>query len=287
MPELPEIETVSRALRPDLIGHTVRNIVKRRPSLRWVIPDLDFLIGQPISNVERRSKYVIISFPQGQLLIHLGMSGFLRWTEPEDKVGPHDHWEMILDNGRILRLRDHRRFGAVLWQDNGTVHPLLAHLGPEPLTDAFTSTVLKQHIKGRTSPIKTVIMDASVVVGVGNIYANEALFHAKIDPRSPAHSLKEKHLSALVDAIKFVLQEGIRLGGATLRDYHSVDGSDGLFAQFTSVYGRAGEPCKVCSTPIESATLGQRNTFWCPKCQKRLRTPMSQKPQHHKKQILK
>ena len=268
MPELPEIETVARALRPNITGLTVQNVIKRRSKLRMDIPDLEFLIGQTVLGTDRRSKYLIINFEQGQLLVHLGMSGFLHWASPGDDVGKHDHWEMTFTNGKILRLRDHRRFGCVLWQPKDTVHNALSHLGPEPLDDAFTTEVLKQQIGKKSSPIKTVIMDASVVVGVGNIYANEALFHSKIDPHSKACDLSNSHLAKLVTAIKFVLSEGIRLGGATLRDYHSVDGSDGLFAQFTKVYGRAGQECLVCKTPIASEMLGQRNTFWCPKCQK-------------------
>jgi len=268
MPELPEIETVSRALRPNITGLTVSQVIKRREKLRMPIPDLDFLVGQTVLGTDRRSKYLIVNFAQGQLLVHLGMSGFLHWAEPNDEVGKHDHWDMEFTDGRILRLRDHRRFGCVLWQPKDTIHDALTHLGPEPLEDAFTKEVLKQQIGKKSSPIKTVIMDASVVVGVGNIYANEALFHSKIDPHTKACDLSDTHLEKLVIAIKFVLNEGIRLGGATLRDYHSVDGSDGLFAQFTKVYGRAGQPCVVCQSLIKSEMLGQRNTFWCPKCQK-------------------
>lgn len=270
MPELPEIETVSRALRPNITGLTVQQVVKRREKLRMPIPDLEFLVGQTVLGTARRSKYLIINFEQGQLLVHLGMSGFLHWASPSDEVGKHDHWEMRFTDGQILRLRDHRRFGCVLWQPKDTIHDALTHLGPEPLEEAFTKEILKQQIGKKASPIKTVIMDASVVVGVGNIYANEALFHSKIDPHSKASDLSDTHLEKLVIAIKFVLSEGIRLGGATLRDYHSVDGSDGLFAQFTKVYGRAGQECLVCKSTIQSEMLGQRNTFWCPKCQKKI-----------------
>lgn len=270
MPELPEIETISRALRPNITGLVVKRVHAYRLNLRFAIPALEFLVGQTVLGTSRRSKYLIVQFEVGQLLVHLGMSGFLHWVSPGEAAGKHDHWEMEFTDGKILRLRDHRRFGAILWQPKDTVHDALTHLGPEPLEEAFTKEVLKQQLGKKASPIKTAIMDASVVVGVGNIYANEALFHAKIDPHSPANALKETHLEKLVEAIQFVLSEGIRLGGATLRDYHSVDGSDGLFARFTKVYGRAGQPCFVCNTPIRSEMLGQRNTFWCPTCQKKL-----------------
>ena len=266
MPELPEIETVSRALKPVVTGKVVSRVVSYRPNLREPIADVSHLVGQQVVGTDRRSKYLKLQFATGDVLIHLGMSGFLHWADgARDK---HDHWEMHFTDGSILRLRDHRRFGAVLWQTAGDTHPSLSHLGPEPLTELFDGALLQQQVGRKNSPIKSVIMDASVVVGVGNIYATEALYLTGIDPRSPAQTLTAKHFDMLARNIQFVLREGIRLGGATLRDYHSVDGSDGLFATVIKVYGRAGEACGKCGSIIQSQMIGGRNSFWCPKCQK-------------------
>lgn len=266
MPELPEIETVSRALAPVVTGKVVSRVVAYRPNLREPIADVSHLVGQQVVGTDRRSKYLKLQFATGDVLIHLGMSGFLHWAD--GPLNKHDHWEMHFTDGSILRLRDHRRFGAVLWQTAGDIHPSLSHLGPEPLTDTFDGRVLQAQVGRKNSPIKSVIMDASVVVGVGNIYATEALYLTGIDPRTPAQLLTTKQFEQLASNIQFVLREGIRLGGATLRDYHSVDGSDGLFATVIKVYGRAGEACGKCGSIIQSQMIGGRNSFWCPKCQK-------------------
>ena len=270
MPELPEVETTRRGLAPHLIGHRVTGTVLRRPDLRWPIPApvVRELPGQRIDAVTRRAKYLLIEAQTGSALLHLGMSGSLRVLPEGTPHGVHDHVDLALDSGRVLRFNDPRRFGCLLWQPQGTVHPLLAGLGPEPLSDAFDGDHLWRVSRGRRAPIKVFLMDQAVVVGVGNIYAAEALFRAGIDPRRAAGRIARERYLALADAVKQILAHAITRGGTTLRDFIAPDGAPGYFEQELFVYGRAGDRCKVCSTPLKSGTFGQRATVWCPRCQR-------------------
>ena len=266
MPELPEIETVKRSLAPRLTGARLTGVVERRSGLRSPFPDFSAVVGRKVLYVERRSKYLRLGFPNGEILVHLGMSGSLRWVDESEPVEKHDHLDLVFGAHRV-RLRDPRRFGSVVFQPKGEQHPSLARLGPEPLDTAFTGVVLHQRLRGKSSPIKVAIMDPQVVVGVGNIYASEALFRARIDPRKPANILTKRQCATLVKHIKDVLEEGIAKGGSTLRDFHGVEGQVGVFAQSMQVYGRAGADCERCGTCIKTTRLGGRASAWCPKCQ--------------------
>jgi formamidopyrimidine-DNA glycosylase len=270
MPELPEVETTRRGVAPYLRDHSVRALVVRQPRLRWPVPaDLAGLIeGQPVRGVSRRGKYLLIDFDAGTVLVHLGMSGSLRLVPGEQLPGKHDHVDFLLDSGLALRLTDPRRFGAVLWQEAGTEHALLASLGPEPLSEAFDAPLLQQACKGRRSAIKLRIMDNKVVVGVGNIYANEALFAAGIDPQRAAGRISAQRLDRLVAEIKRVLERAIAQGGTTLRDFVGGDGKPGYFKQELCVYGRGGDSCVCCGTVLKEIRLGQRSTVFCPRCQR-------------------
>lgn len=266
MPELPEIETVKRSLTPKLIGRPLTGVVARRGGLRSPFPDFSALIGQHVQGVERRSKYLLMQFPTGDLLLHLGMSGSLSWVDSDALAGKHDHLDLVFGE-KCVRLRDPRRFGMVAWQPQGQTHRCLAQLGPEPLDDGFTGATLHDRIRGRTTPIKVALMDPRIVVGVGNIYASEALFRAGIDPRKEARGVSRKKCEALVGHVKDVLNEGIAKGGSTLRDFHGVEGQVGEFAHAMQVYGRTGEDCDVCGCCIKTTRLGGRASAWCPKCQ--------------------
>jgi formamidopyrimidine-DNA glycosylase len=270
MPELPEVETTRRGVAPYLQDHSVRALVVRQPRLRWPVPpDLAGLIeGQPVRGVARRGKYLLINFDAGTVLVHLGMSGSLRLVPGEQPPGKHDHLDLVLDSGLALRLTDPRRFGAVLWQAAGTEHALLASLGPEPLSEAFDAPLLQLASKGRRAAIKLLIMDSKVVVGVGNIYANEALFAAGIDPKRAAGRISAARLARLVSEIKTVLSRAIGRGGTTLRDFVGGDGKPGYFKQELCVYGRGGEACLCCGTVLKDIRLGQRSTVFCPRCQR-------------------
>lgn len=270
MPELPEVETTCRGIEPHILNHQVRGVRVRDSRLRWPVPTelADLLIDQDVRAVERRAKYILVRFDAGDLLIHLGMSGSLRVLPESAPVGKHDHVEIIFDTGMMIRLTDPRRFGAVLWQPKGEIHKLLGHLGPEPLTDQFDVEHLAKACKGRSQAIKLLIMNAQVVVGVGNIYANEALFNAGIDPRRASGRISRQRLARLVDEIKRVLSYAIQRGGTTLRDFLSSDGKPGYFAQELQVYGRGGEPCKACHTVLKEVRLGQRSTIFCSQCQR-------------------
>ena len=271
MPELPEVETTLRGIALHLNKQRIADIVIRNPRLRWPIPeDLpELLRGQVIRGLQRRAKYLLIAFDHGTLILHLGMSGSLRilpWGTPAEK---HDHFDLLLDNGRLLRLRDPRRFGAVLWHRGDVAqHPLLAALGPEPLQAGFNTGHLYAATRKRKAAIKLVIMDNHVVVGVGNIYANEALFRAGIRPQLAAGKLSRERCTRLTETIKEVLRAAIRKGGSSLRDYVDSDGKQGYFQQHYFVYGRAGEPCLRCGTTIKQLRQGQRSTFYCPQCQR-------------------
>ena len=269
MPELPEVETTRRGLAPHLIGRRVLGATLRRANLRWPIASeiAIELPGQRIANVVRRAKYLLIEAETGSALLHLGMSGSLRVLPAATVAGAHDHVDVALDSGKVLRFNDPRRFGCLLWQPVGTVHPLLAALGPEPLTEDFDGDHLWRLSRGRQAPVKTFLMDQAVVVGVGNIYAAEALFRAGIAPRRAAGRVSRARYAALADAVKQILAHAITRGGTTLRDFLAPDGAPGYFEQELLVYGRAGEACKVCRTPLRAGVLGQRATVWCPRCQ--------------------
>lgn len=270
MPELPEVETTRRGIAPYLTGHRVVRLTIRQPRLRWPIPPAlqRKLPGQKIENVERRAKYLLVHTLAGSALLHLGMSGSLRVLAAATAPEKHDHFDWHLDSGRILRFTDPRRFGCLLWQAPGATHPLLAGLGPEPLSEIFNGAHLWKMSRGRSAPVKTFLMDQKIVVGVGNIYAAEALFAAGIQPRRAAGSVSLARYQRLADESKRILAHAITRGGTTLRDFISPDGMPGYFEQELFVYGRAGAPCKICGTPIHAMVLGQRSTFYCPRCQR-------------------
>ena len=270
MPELPEVEITRRGIAPYLEGRTVTRVVVRDRRLRWpVAPDLARqLSGRTVQRVLRRGKYLLLDFGVGWLIVHLGMSGSLRITEPGAKLKPHEHIDLVF--GRIaLRLRDPRRFGAVLWTSGDVAeHPLIAGLGMEPLSPAFSGAWLHAATRRRRTGIKPLLMNAAIIVGVGNIYANESLFRAGIAPRMPAARLSRARCDKLAQAVSETLSAAIAAGGSSLRDFVHSDGGSGWFQQHYFVYDRAGFPCRVCGTPIRVARLGQRSTFWCPTCQK-------------------
>ena len=275
MPELPEVETTRRGIEPHLAGRRIAAVTLRRNDLRWPIPPEigERLPGQVIDSVERRAKYLLIHTAAGSAMLHLGMSGMLRVLPPDAPIGKHDHVDIVLEGtaeqrGRVLRFTDPRRFGSLLWQPFGELHPLLAALGPEPLTDAFEGDTLWCGSRGRSAAVKLFLMDNANVVGVGNIYASEALFAAGIDPRRAAGKVSRERYASLAAEVKRILAWAIERGGTTLRDFLNPDGAPGYFFRELNVYGRTGEPCKVCGTPIRQAVLGQRSTFWCPRCQK-------------------
>ena len=271
MPELPEVETTRRGIEPHLLGQRVSRVLLRGRRLRWPIPeDLDVrLSGQRIEAVERRAKYLLIKAESGTLIAHLGMSGSLRLVPLGTPAGRHEHVDIELESGLALGYADPRRFGALLWtHDDPHQHPLLAKLGPEPLTSAFDGDYLYQRCRRKASAIKPWLMDNQLVVGVGNIYANESLFAAGIDPRRPAASLSPEECERLVAEIKGVLERAIRQGGTTLKDFTRADGRPGYFFQELQVYGRGGQGCVRCGHPLEELKQGQRTTVYCPVCQR-------------------
>ncbi len=269
MPELPEVETTRLGISPHLLGRRISKLIIRQPKLRWPIPQtlIEALPGQRIGSIERRAKYLLVHTEVGSALLHLGMSGSLRALDANTPPGKHDHFDWLLDSGRILRFTDPRRFGSLLWQPVGSTHKLLAQLGPEPLSDDFDGDHLWRLSRGRAASVKTFIMDQAIVVGVGNIYAAEALFATGIHPRRKAGSVSRARYAQLSHAIKRILSYAIQRGGTTLRDFISPDGVPGYFEQELTVYGRVGQPCRHCGTIIRSITLGQRSTFYCPQCQ--------------------
>jgi formamidopyrimidine-DNA glycosylase len=271
MPELPEVETTLRGLAPHLVGRRIERAVIRHAHLRWPVPRRlpDLLQGREIRAVSRRAKYLLVDCGNGTLILHLGMSGSLRVLPTDTPPGKHDHFDLVLDDGKLMRLRDPRRFGAVLWHEGDPLnHPLLSALGCEPLGDAFDGDYLYQAARTRRAAIKLVIMDSHVVVGVGNIYANEALFRAGIRPQSAANKVSRERCRKLAGAIRQTLREAIRHGGSTLRDFTNSEGEPGYFQQHYFVYGRAGEPCRNCGAPIKQVRQGQRSSFYCPRCQR-------------------
>jgi len=275
MPELPEVETTRRGLAPHVEGRRIQAVKLRRPDLRWPIPPevARELPGQRIDAVRRRAKYLLMDTVAGSAVLHLGMSGSLRVLPATTPVGAHDHVDIVLDgergrSGRVLRFTDPRRFGCLLWQPVGQVHPLLQGLGPEPLSDAFDGDYLFALSRGRRAPVKTFLMDQAVVVGVGNIYAAESLFRAGISPLRAAGKVSRERYAALADAVKDILAYAITRGGTTLRDFLSPDGAPGYFEQELSAYGRGGEACPRCGRAMKQATIGQRTTVWCGHCQR-------------------
>ena len=269
MPELPEVETSRRGIEPHLVGATILHAVVRNGRLRWPVSnEIHALSDQPVLSVQRRAKYLLLELPAGWIIIHLGMSGSLRVLAEEQPPAKHDHVDLVMSNGKVLRYTDPRRFGAWLWCSDLAASSVLSHLGPEPLSDAFTAAYLFEKSRGKRTPVKPWLMDNRLVVGVGNIYASESLFVAGILPDRQAGSLGEAECALLVSTIKAVLLRSIEQGGTTLRDFLQSDGKPGYFAQELQVYGRAGEPCRACGGPIVSAKHAQRSTFWCPQCQR-------------------
>ena len=274
MPELPEVETTRRGLAPHVEGRRVGAVTLRRPDLRWPIPAevRECLPGQRIEAVRRRAKDLLLDTQAGSALLHLGMSGSLRVLPAGTPVTAHDHVDLLLEGGRggkrVLRFNDPRRFGCLLWQAPGTTHELLQALGPEPLSDAFDGDYLHARSRGRKAPVKTFLMDQKVVVGVGNIYAAEALFMAGISPLRAAGQVSRERYRLLADAVRTILAAAIERGGTTLRDFISPDGAPGYFEQELAAYGRGGQPCPNCGKRLRQAAIGQRTTAWCPRCQR-------------------
>ncbi len=269
MPELPEVETTRRGIEPHIVGRRINRVTIRQPRLRWPVPPLDKLLaGQRVKSVSRRAKYILIEFANGTLIVHLGMSGSLRIVNTNTPSRPHDHVELCFGK-QCLRLHDPRRFGAMLWTEGDPLkHPRLCDLGPEPLSNAFNGESLYRIAKNRRAPIKSLIMDGKTVVGVGNIYATEALFAAGIHPQRAGNRVSLARLEILVDEIKKVLDHAIERGGTTLRDFVNETGTPGYFAQELMVYGRAGEPCKLCGNQIKTRQIGQRASAYCSVCQR-------------------
>lgn len=271
MPELPEVETVRRGLSPHILNQRLLGAHVRESRLRWPVPDdLNEKIRQrTLLGLTRRGKYLLFDLGDGGMIVHLGMSGSLRLTPCDQAPDKHEHLDLLLEDGQCLRFRDPRRFGAVLWCPVPQHHPLLAHLGMEPLDPEFDGNVIYHLSRGRSAPIKTFIMNARLIVGVGNIYANESLFLAGIDPRLPAGRLSRKQSHALAHAIQETLLRAIAAGGSSLRDFVNGHGQPGYFQQSYAVYGRTGEPCRVCGQILCHITQGARSSFYCPNCQKR------------------
>ncbi|MFC3034417.1 bifunctional DNA-formamidopyrimidine glycosylase/DNA-(apurinic or apyrimidinic site) lyase [Pseudoalteromonas fenneropenaei] len=270
MPELPEVEVSRLGITPHIASETVTDVRIYNPNLRWPVPEeVKALIGQRISQVTRRAKYLLLESSVGSAILHLGMSGNLRIVPIDEPLKKHDHIEICFNNGKALRLNDPRRFGACLWQRPGAQHAVFAKLGPEPLTDAFTAKHLFDVSRGKRVAIKQFIMDNHVVVGVGNIYANESLFKAGIHPECEAGKVSLARYQRLTPIIKDTLAAAILQGGTTLKDFAQSDGKPGYFAQELLVYGRKGLPCVTCFTELSEIRLGQRSTVFCRRCQRK------------------
>jgi len=270
MPELPEVETTRRGIAPALEGQRIRELKVRERRLRWPVPD-DLekrLRNQPVLSVGRRAKYLLLEIPQGWVMVHLGMSGSMRIVSVNEQPEKHDHFDIVTERNEVIRFNDPRRFGSLLWGGaDPESHPLLANLGPEPLSAEFDGSGLWLGAQNRKVTIKQYIMNSHVVVGVGNIYASEALFRAFINPKRAAGKISATRMDRLAGAIKDVLDEAIRVGGTTLRNYRNSDGKPGYFKQKLNVYERAGKPCRICAAPIKRIVQGQRATYYCPRCQ--------------------
>jgi formamidopyrimidine-DNA glycosylase len=270
MPELPEVEVTRRGLAPLIEGRTISAVTVREPRLRWPVPSsVSRLVGRKVKTISRRAKYLLVDCGGGHLILHLGMSGSLRVTQPDEPAAKHDHFDLVLGD-RVLRLRDPRRFGAVLWTEEPVdAHPLLVHLGIEPLSRALDGAKLHALTRAHRTAIKLFLMDAHRIVGVGNIYASESLFRARIDPRLAANRLSAERCGLLATAIKETLRAAIKAGGSSLRDFVGADGRAGYFQNRYWVYDRAEKPCRQCGSTVRRVLQGQRSTFFCPSCQKR------------------
>ena len=270
MPELPEVETTRRGIAPHLLGRRIVAAHLHDGRLRWpVAPELArTLPGQTVHAVTRRGKYLLLTLDRGELILHLGMSGSLRIAPSDTPRGKYDHIELLLAGGNALRLRDPRRFGAFIWTPIAATHPLIRDLGPEPLGADFTGAYLHERAHGRRRAVKEFIMDARMVVGVGNIYANEALFAAGIHPARAAGRIARPRYERLAVAIAATLERAIAVGGTTLRDFYAADGTSGYFGQELAVYGRGGMPCTRCERPLRMTVLGARSTYFCTACQR-------------------
>jgi len=271
MPELPEVETTRVGISPHIQGQIVDSVIIRNSKLRWPVPNSikKTLPSEKLLSVTRRGKYLLLEFSSGHLLMHLGMSGSLQVVEKDTALRKHDHFDLIFNNGKCLRLHDPRRFGSVLWTSNDPLtHKLLKDLGPEPLDKEFNAKYLWQRSRKRKVSIKQFIMDSHNVVGVGNIYASESLFRAGIHPRRAAGKVSLESYTLLVKSIKSVIKAAIKQGGTTLKDFTGGDGKPGYFKQRLNVYGRKGEPCRKCKKPISHCVMGQRATYYCTFCQK-------------------
>ena len=275
MPELPEVETTRRGIATIMPGHVLKQFLVYEPRMRWPVPaDIEQIIsGREVVSCERRGKYLLINFDHGTQIIHLGMSGSLRRASPDEPRRKHDHAEWLFDHARFL-LHDPRRFGAILWHDAAsgpiTSHALLHKLGIEPFDPLFTGTYLHQRLHGKTLSIKQALLAGTIVVGVGNIYASESLFRARINPLAAAGAISLERCQRLVAAIRQTLGEALESGGSTLRDYVNATGEPGAYFDiYAAVYEKAGSPCNVCAAPIKRIVQGQRATYYCPKCQRR------------------
>ena len=270
MPELPEVETTRRGIEPHAVGRQIVALQLHEPRLRWrVSDDLPGLVaGQRILHAKRRAKYLLLELESGTLLLHLGMSGSLRVLPADTPRFTHDHFDLVLDSGHTLRFNDPRRFGSLHYTNDPGSHFLLAKLAPEPLDPEFNTEYLWRITRRRRVAIKQLLMNSRLVAGVGNIYANEALFRAKVRPRRQARSLSRIEAARLARAVRAVLTMAIRVGGTTLRDYVGADGSPGYFRQKLYVYERTGQRCRTCGTPVRQLTQGQRSTYYCRTCQK-------------------
>lgn len=270
MPELPEVETTRRGIEPLVVNKVIDHVRIYNASLRWPIPDrlVEVLPGQQVSAVERRSKYLLFHFDRGTLIVHLGMTGHLRLDSSTAERRKHDHVEIVFRDGSSLRYNDSRRFGAMLWtEDDPYRHVRLAGLGPEPFDSVFNAAYLCKLSRGRSVAVKPFLMNANVVVGVGNIYANEALFRARIAPACPAGKVTKAAFGRLISSVREILDAAISAGGTTIRDFSDSQGRPGYFAQELCVYGRAGQACTACGARIQQVKLGQRSTYYCPTCQ--------------------
>ena len=268
MPELPEVETSRRGIEPHLVGNILHYAIVRNSKLRWPVSEkIKTLLDEPILSVKRRAKYLLIELNQGWIIVHLGMSGSVRILPEEQPEEKHDHIDLVFRDGKVLRYTDPRRFGAWLWCEDLATSSVLAHLGPEPLSAQFNAQYLYQQSKNKKIALKPWLMDNKLVVGVGNIYANEALFSSGIMPDRKVSSLTEQECDVLVNAIKTVLTRSIEQGGTTLKDFLQSDGKPGYFAQELFVYGRKDKACLICGHTIESIKQGQRSTFFCRHCQ--------------------
>lgn len=271
MPELPEVETTLRGIKPYLLNNTIQDIVVRNPSLRWPVPveQLSLLKGCIVSSLSRRAKYVLIHTQNGSLILHLGMSGSVRIVDSSLEPGKHDHVDIVLNSGKSIRFNDPRRFGCLLFSSSDPLkHQLINHLGPEPLSDEFDAEYLYKQSRNRSVAVKNFIMDGKVVVGVGNIYASESLFLSGIRPTIAANKISKPRYEKLVASIKQVLSKAIESGGTSLRDFTQSDGKPGYFGQELRVYGKEGDPCPRCGAKIKQIVIGQRSSFYCAKCQR-------------------